>query len=1486
MATIEQVTRAAYRGVFDDQMSAGADAAAASMKKLGVAVVETDEKVTRSTRSAESWLRSADPMTAASQRVTRAQQQQAAAQKALNVDLAAGGERQAAAERALAAMGLRVQKAREDLAALEKANAGAGAAISGVGSSARLTARELQQLSPQIADVGVTLLGGMNPLMVLVQQGPQITDAVGGIGRAFGLLRAAAFSTIGATVAAGASIAAVTIIAESQGRALAELSNRLRITRDDYEALAQTTENAARRAAASGPISTNDARTAGRIIASSRNFTGGGDEQERLISQAKRLAVAMGTDVATAATKMAEALDRPRQAAEALATSGLRTMDEGLVRTIRSLENQGRVADAARLTLDAYNRAIGEIAKTPLQRATEELSNAFTRLWQGIQPVVVGVGTFLVTGLSLAVRAIAALVGGINDLAAALRDSNVARFFFGDPAGPAATSSNSGQTALQRQLQLAREANPRFLQQRDNRELAGATRDALPGATGDDARLLRSRLQELNEAYRGMQGPVADYLKGLREQITLAQHADGADREMAQALIAVENASGGAAAAGEAMRLVRQRLAQEFANDNRIIQRNITGIEAQAEAQALGTRAANEARIAIQAYNETLLKYQASDPRFEQALDNRVGLLLRTRDAQEALNRATTVSSQEDQLAFIQRETELVGAGVVVRERELAVLRERQRIMGTGEAAPGAEDPRLLNAARIAEATQALQRQQSAFTEIQRVGEQAFDRIGSAITTAFANGTLQSLKFGNIAKAVFSEVAQAMLRLAVINPLKNALGGTNSPTIYGAGGIGSILGPGGNAQAVVSNGGSLTGATQQAGQLAGLRQAGSYGNLGNAFTGNGLANTGWGSVDGLLNTQLTSPTLTATGYVGAGGVPIVDGSASLSAAGAIGGAAGIAGGAYGIYSGIQKGGLGGGAQVAGGALTAGLSAAIIAGLSVPVYGWIAAAVLSIAGALLPGQKPSSRGQETRVDFNSGAQTYAGLSGDRYSQANRDQSASAAQSIVNLATQLGDALGGARINGNAAVGVTERTLYLDVAGRKAQFGNDEEGSKALADQAAQFVLEAFRSVAVGDYNKLVNNSGSLDALKSNLEFYEGTYKALAKTAEATNEFQTQLDALAKPYNDAIDRARTLSLAEDQLTARREEAIAKATAQRDAQVANIRDGIALRLVNSGALAGDGQGLADSINARIEAAQTTQAIEEMRTQLQALGLTAGEVGADVYQFTGALQAEAYGRLAARQAAEAQRAADLEAASQARALGFGAANDSLLSRAMRAGLVSGDADAFDAARRAREEIRALSDELTQLGINSDGVAAAVASLTAIQAAEAEQTRKAAIATGVVGLTPQALQAAAGGALSTIISLRDYVGALSSTQAGAGTAIDRLSGSQRQFDAIFGAASAGDANSIAGLQSAAETYRLAAREVYGGGQGFADAISLIEQRIGAISGLGSEALTQAWVRENDRQNTDRVVDSVADLKAEVAALRATMTMLLMRPAA
>ena len=81
------------------------------------------------------------------------------------------------------------------------------------------------------------------------------------------------------------------------------------------------------------------------------------------------------------------------------------------------------------------------------------------------------------------------------------------------------------------------------------------------------------------------------------------------------------------------------------------------------------------------------------------------------------------------------------------------------------------------------------QQLQATYAEVQRFGEQAFDRIGSSITDMAVQGKEAMVTLGSVARAMSSEIAQEFMRLALLTPIKNALFGGNNPTFADMGGL-------------------------------------------------------------------------------------------------------------------------------------------------------------------------------------------------------------------------------------------------------------------------------------------------------------------------------------------------------------------------------------------------------------------------------------------------------------------------------------------------------------------------------------------------------------------------------------------------------------------------------------------------------------------------------------------------------------------------
>lgn len=423
--------------------------------------------------------------------------------------------------------------------------------------------------------------------------------------------------------------------------------------------------------------------------------------------------------------------------------------------------------------------------------------------------------------------------------------------------------------------------------------------------------------------------------------------------------------TGGLAAAEETVRRQRAEAAAQSAQDRaEAFVRGNSGLGGDQLAEAI-----REARQEAEGLSRAVTDGEASRDRLREQLT--------------AAGRAAREASQEFQDLRLHTSGLLVGNTSDARVAgEIAALPpvRAQQALRTARERQEAET------ARTAE-READRRQNEADRFTQNWGDRIALETTRGLIEGTKNGETAAQRFGNALKNILMSSVSAVLSRNLFQPLVQAGYSAFSGAVGGSG-IGSFLGFGGSAMggaAGVSTAGSLAGGVNQAGQSAALYQVGGYGGLGNAFTSpNSGAYTGIGFFDGALNAQLISPggigaatdaalggmggafgPATPAQLYGAGATP------GLSAAGAIGGVAGIAGGAYGIYSGVQKGGVGGAAQIAGGAISATMGAATIAAAFNPAimsaliamgpYGWAAAAALAIAGALLPGEKPSGKG---------------------------------------------------------------------------------------------------------------------------------------------------------------------------------------------------------------------------------------------------------------------------------------------------------------------------------------------------------------------------------------------------------------------------------------------------------------------------------------------------------------------------------------------
>lgn len=276
-----------------------------------------------------------------------------------------------------------LQKLRELEAQAARAGAAGTKSLDNMGMSAKATSAALRNVPAQFTDIVVSLQGGQAPLTVLLQQGGQLKDMFGGIGPAFKALGGYVLSIVNPFTVAAAGVAAF-------GFAMASLNNK------DSALLVLSTQLAGTgraSVAAVGDIKLLIKELNGVAGVSKASATAilaefakvsdlGGAMFRGLGSSVADFAAATGTDLPSAARKLAEAFADPAKGVKALEDS-LGTLTAAQILTIEKMAEMGDKSGAQVAMMEALKIAtqgLAEQAMTPLGKATEGLSNA----WDGL----------------------------------------------------------------------------------------------------------------------------------------------------------------------------------------------------------------------------------------------------------------------------------------------------------------------------------------------------------------------------------------------------------------------------------------------------------------------------------------------------------------------------------------------------------------------------------------------------------------------------------------------------------------------------------------------------------------------------------------------------------------------------------------------------------------------------------------------------------------------------------------------------------------------------------------------------------------------------------------------------------------------------------------------------------------------------------------------------------------------------------------------
>lgn len=271
----------------------------------------------------------------------------------------------------------------DSLRQAEEAQRRAEGGLQNLGISAKQTTAALRQVPAQFTDIVTSLQGGQAPLTVLLQQGGQLKDVFGGVAPAAKALGGYIVGLINPLTLAAAGAAALAYgffkgaeEAQAFNKALVLTGNAAGVTVDQLSAMAARMDG----------LGTTQAKASEGLVAFINAGVKGAAGLERYTLAAIKLEQVGGPAVAETAKAFAELGKDPLKAALKL-DEATNFLTRSTYEQIRSLEEQGRTVEAARVAQDALASSIEQATPKIIERL-----GYIERAWRAVKQVIGEVG--------------------------------------------------------------------------------------------------------------------------------------------------------------------------------------------------------------------------------------------------------------------------------------------------------------------------------------------------------------------------------------------------------------------------------------------------------------------------------------------------------------------------------------------------------------------------------------------------------------------------------------------------------------------------------------------------------------------------------------------------------------------------------------------------------------------------------------------------------------------------------------------------------------------------------------------------------------------------------------------------------------------------------------------------------------------------------------------------------------------------------------
>ncbi|MCA3325243.1 MAG: tape measure protein [Roseomonas sp.] len=986
----------------------------------------------------------------------------------------------------------------------------------------------------------------------------------GALGNSLGSAGSAFVSVAGRAGGAAAALAAVAVGAAAAGSAIARAGDqateslaRLQAATGSFGAAEKVYQNIYALSQQTGVAISESANAFARFAIAAREIGATNDQVLALVRTVQQAGIIAGASTAeTSATVMqlGQALASGRLQGDELRSvlENMPTLAEALARELgASVGELRKTGEAGKLTADVVMPALiraGQSLNAEFEKMPPTMGRAFSILGEAMSRFAGDLDRAL--GLSQGIaRAAQAAAAAVNQGRVAVG--------LGTPMEQASAGYDRSRDRLA------------VLDQQIANAEAALAETAMPGGTRG---IMRRNLENLR----------AEREAALRELQTFITRRSQLEREAQEAGEAeTHTASQRAIIAGRRADQARLEELYKALDKER-------GIRAE-HAERVQQIDALAARGAIEAEEATRLRTAADKDR-DEALAR---LTERTETTRAATERLTEAERAHQRL--VERGTSLVEGAATEQEKYAEQVKALDAALAAARITQEQYNRTLTQldpAARAAREAAAKAEQEAArFAERSRealasIGETALDRIGNGLVNAFAAGKQAAIDFGSIARQVVASVVTDMAKLAIVNPLVNAVFGASRPSLMGAFGGAAPATPAASVSGAGGSAGMFSFAPLPFLNMGASNLFGGTGGLGEAL---GLTGAG-----GFLSTPIYTPTAfgatqsnffagtalpgEAGFFAGGGGAAAPVTLGNLLGAGAMGFGLGMAGGTI-------SGSLRGTADpmpgtLIGTGLGMGLGFLVGGPLGMMIGGAIGGTAGGLFGPTKKGMAARSGGDVFLGVDDAGLLTITGARGKRWDQAS---------AVAEVQQQL-DA-----INRQ----ISARNLSFAAPGQHAVgFGPASGSPRELSMTALVGQLRSDNANQMTAFGTLAGRGGDLEEALSAADFVTQVFEPLGRAVEKTSAFRSAMDALTKTYDEAITKARDLGLSEADLNTQRAERIAKLEADRARDLDIIDRSLGLRRL---ALNGDSRGVAlGQFDLRAEAE-----LRAFREQLFQLGL-----------------------------------------------------------------------------------------------------------------------------------------------------------------------------------------------------------------------------------------------------------------------------------------